>query len=1050
MSKAKQKLIRCWSVLAALILSLGLWSCLQVKAEDKDPFEVWNAVAFGNKYYIDVRSEDMDGQSISNNVGLVSVNGYDVASETDYEYYAPSAPNLGAIRIWTSSYNPTARNIIVFREGFQTSGGNAITEEIAFECVGTEEWKRVTDDAHIAIWPMSGGFIDIRSPQSPAAAWDTSVNEGKVMINGQSIENTPTHTDYYYGGNAGAVRVFPVAGTWNENGENTLVLKAGFSVAEGVSLLQDRTYVCMGNGAWTEKVTPPAGVQDDAEITSVDKFAWAPGFGYYLEIRSEQFDLADKAAQAEFIELNGITVGTQGLGLEYLFEDAIRVNTYGEGAWEKIDENGYQTLVFKKGFLTSSAHRLAQDVRFICKLTANPDGAKPAASTDWIKVGAAPANFSVGGIKTSAAGIAEVCIVWGDSYFGLTKADLQNEAALLEKITFSTDGGTSFAPVAAYDPDTKTGVKITQSAFSLRLENYANDVLSGWAAGTRIRFAEGMSLDGSANSADATYILQTDGTWLTEAESLAQAKTDAIAELNGYKLQNDYLADNWKTVQSIIVAATETINVATTEAAIEEAVADAKEKMDAVPTLRNVKDAAIEELHGYKNESDYSAAGWAIIEGIVEEGTVAINAANSQAAIDEAVRAAKAEMDEVLTAEEEAAALAQAKEEAMAELNGYVSEADYSAANWEEIQAIIASAGSEIEAATDRNDVAQILTDAKASIDAIPTLTEEAETLAQAKRDAIAELSGYASEADYSAEGWALIESIVEEGTAAINAATDQAAVANVLRNAKADIDAILTLTEEAEALEQAKISAVAELNGYKAQNTYTTESAALVENVVKEWTADINAATSEAAVVQALTDAKAAIDTIPTLEESRAAAIAILNGYKSESDYSETNWDLIQADIASASEKINAATSQSVIDAAVEEAKIAMDAIETKAQTEARLTEAKQQAEAELDAYKSESDYTAENWASLQEIVAQAKANIRAAMTVSDVQSILAEAKEDMDAVPTAEDGANNSGTDAPAKSGCGSSVYAGISVLGAVVLAAAVSLMIRKKDNV
>lgn len=150
----------------------------------------------------------------------------------------------------------------------------------------------------------------------------------------------------------------------------------------------------------------------------------------------------------------------------------------------KIDENGYQTLVFKEGFLTSSAHRLAQDVRFICKLTANPDGAKPAASTDWIKVGAAPANFSVGGVKTSAAGIAEVGIVWGDSYFGLTKADLQNEAALLEKITFSTDGGTSFAPVAAYDPDTKTGVKITQSAFSLRLENYANDVCR---AGLRAR-----------------------------------------------------------------------------------------------------------------------------------------------------------------------------------------------------------------------------------------------------------------------------------------------------------------------------------------------------------------------------------------------------------------------------------------------------------------------------------------------------------------------------------------------------------------------------------
>lgn len=350
MSKAKQKLIRCWSVLAALILSLGLWSCLQVKAEDKDPFEVWNAVAFGNKYYIDVRSEDMDGQSISNNVGLVSVNGYDVASETDYEYYAPSAPSLGAIRIWTSNYNPTARNIIVFREGFQTSGGNAITEEIAFECVGTEEWKRVTDDAHIAIWPMSGGFIDIRSPQSPAAAWDTSVNEGKVMINGQSIENTPTHTDYYYGGNAGAVRVFPVAGTWNENGENTLVLKAGFSVAEGVSLLQDRTYVCMGNGAWTEKVTPPSGVQNDAEITSVDKFAWAPGFGYYLEIRSEQFDLADKAAQAEFIELNGITVGTQGLGLEYLFEDAIRVNTYGEGAWEKLMKTDIRRSYSRKDF----------------------------------------------------------------------------------------------------------------------------------------------------------------------------------------------------------------------------------------------------------------------------------------------------------------------------------------------------------------------------------------------------------------------------------------------------------------------------------------------------------------------------------------------------------------------------------------------------------------------------------------------------------------------------------------------------------------------------
>ena len=152
----------------------------------------------------------------------------------------------------------------------------------------------------------------------------------------------------------------------------------------------------------------------------------------------------------------------------------------------------------------------------------------------------------------------------------------------------------------------------------------------------------------------------------------------------------------------------------------------------AAAALAQAKADAIAELEEYADPADYREAQQAELETAITEGTAAINAATTEETVEQALEAAKdvidaIKTDEELTAEEEAAAaaaLAEAKADAIAELEAYADPADYREAQQAELETAITEGTAAINAVTSVEEVADILETVKATIDEIKTDAE--------------------------------------------------------------------------------------------------------------------------------------------------------------------------------------------------------------------------------------------------------------------------------------------------------------------------------------
>lgn len=199
------------------------------------------------------------------------------------------------------------------------------------------------------------------------------------------------------------------------------------------------------------------------------------------------------------------------------------------------------------------------------------------------------------------------------------------------------------------------------------------------------------------------------------------------------------------------------------------------------------------ELSAYalaKGKDNYSANGWEAIKACVTAGNNAIDAATDIDGANAAFAAAKAEIDKVKTAEQEAAdALANKKTETLAALdeakNNY-KETDYREAEWKNVTDAYDAAKAGIEAVTDINNLPG---------EFVKTFTDVAKAqktdLAYFKDEQKTELDEYASEDDYTAANWTTVSEAVTAGKEAISKAADKAGVNAAVSEAKAAIDAV-------------------------------------------------------------------------------------------------------------------------------------------------------------------------------------------------------------------------------------------------------------------
>ena len=239
--------------------------------------------------------------------------------------------------------------------------------------------------------------------------------------------------------------------------------------------------------------------------------------------------------------------------------------------------------------------------------------------------------------------------------------------------------------------------------------------------------------------------------------------------------------------------------------------------------LIDAKQTAISDLQSYTSPDLYREAEQASLASIIQSGTASINAATTVSAVQAAYNNAISQIDTLKTkaqyeAEEQgqggdpddpdAKALAEAKIKAKAALAEYAATKDpvlYRDEQKAELTQAAEQGNAAIDAVQTVEDVAQALTDAKKALDAVKTdeqmkaeEQEAARLLAEAKDSAKLELRLYMAPSEYRDAEKALLQEILAEGEAAINAAETKEEVTTLLAEYKAKIDKLKTDAEYA------------------------------------------------------------------------------------------------------------------------------------------------------------------------------------------------------------------------------------------------------------
>lgn len=215
------------------------------------------------------------------------------------------------------------------------------------------------------------------------------------------------------------------------------------------------------------------------------------------------------------------------------------------------------------------------------------------------------------------------------------------------------------------------------------------------------------------------------------------------------------------------------------------------------------------------------------------------------------------------------------------------------------------------------------------------------ETLPAIKAAAINELApalvNYLLANYYTAENWTALQTAKADGEIAIQAATDPAGVATAKNAALAAMDAVPTFEETLAAAKAPALDDLATALATYLQADYTAGNWTTLNTAAINGETAIHAATNPAGVATAKDTALAAMDAVPTIAETLAAAkAAALNSlattlatYLEANYYTAENWTTLTTAKTDGGTAINAATDLAGVTAALAAAQAALDAVQ-------------------------------------------------------------------------------------------------------------------------
>ena len=242
-----------------------------------------------------------------------------------------------------------------------------------------------------------------------------------------------------------------------------------------------------------------------------------------------------------------------------------------------------------------------------------------------------------------------------------------------------------------------------------------------------------------------------------------------------------------------------------------------------------------------------------------------------------------------------------------------LTEANYTPQSWAALQAAIAQAIADVNAATTIAEVDAVALPTTSGLVTKTTSPGTATSLAAAKAAKIAAINAVTNglkEADYTPGSWAALQAAITQAIAAVNAATTVAAVNAV---ALPSTGILVPIAGDLAAAKAAKIAAINAVTNGLNEADYTPESWAALQSAITQAIAGVNAAETVAAVNAVGVPATAGLVTKEAeLDSAKAAKIAEINALidgLNAADYTPESWALLQAAIAQAIADVTAAT---------------------------------------------------------------------------------------------------------------------------------------------
>ena len=465
--------------------------------------------------------------------------------------------------------------------------------------------------------------------------------------------------------------------------------------------------------------------------------------------------------------------------------------------------------------------------------------------------------------------------------------------------------------VAVKDEDVKAPAEIVvpAGANGVLVDNKTDDEVN-IKASTSVSVSGNVSIDVDENAEDVKISAKTDSSKVT-----IKSGTVSSVDASG----SEVIVDKGAVVDGKITAGKVENNGTVGEI-------EAGEIVDnSVAIYKEDKKNELDEYALAKGKDSYTSDNWTAVQLAVTAGKTAIDKAADIAAVDVAFAAAKAEIDKVKTAEQEAAdALANKKTETLAALEAYAEskgEANYTAENWTAIQSAVTAGKTAIDKAADIAAVDAAFAEAKTAIDAIETVADSLEAYKTTQKAALEAYGAGKGQDNYTAENWTAIQSAVTAGKTAIAAAANETAVDAAYNTAAANIDAVKTIAQQlADKKAEVAQSLKAAYDGIDLMLYRETEKNAITAKY-EELKAAVNAVTDianlpgtfvtdfNAFVAKQKTNAQL---TAEELAAKKAEVIATLDEAKAryaEADYRAAQWKNITDAYDNAKNGINAVT---------------------------------------------------------------------------------------------------------------------------------------------